>query len=65
MPLFVFLVFAVTNNDEMNILCKCVCASACIYLEDKFLNQNDWVKVDAYLDFRIFNFSMCQFYHKF
>lgn len=51
MPLFVFLVFAVTNNDEMNILCKCVCAHACIYLEDKFLNQNDWVKVDAHFRF--------------
>jgi len=54
MLLFVFSVFAVTNNDEMNILCKCVCAHACIYLEDKFLNQNDCVKVDVHFRFKNF-----------
>lgn len=48
MILFVFPVFAVTNNDEINILCKCVCAHACIYLEDTFLNRNDCVKVDVH-----------------
>lgn len=55
------------NNDEMNILCKCICAHACIYLEDKFLNQNDCVKVDVHFRFLEFLIFPCinLLYHKF